>query len=212
MHATSMLCMKHCLEKYLLGTPGLKILDMGSYDVNGTYRSLLPADVDYTGMDMARGPNVDFVPKDIYNWKELKSDSFDAVLSGQAFEHTEFFWLTAAEMARILKPGGILILIAPNHFPYHSYPVDCWRFEVDGMVAISRWAGLEPLHATAGLLPQNFSPMAPEFFSDAVLVARKPKDWKGTLSTAGYACVPADKVALGNGWIKPTGHFPPSGW
>ncbi|MDR0449309.1 MAG: class I SAM-dependent methyltransferase [Rickettsiales bacterium] len=200
--------MKWCLEKYSPEKPKIRVLDVGSQDVgNGSYRDLVPAGADYVGLDIEAGKNVNLVPDDIYNWAELADNSFDVVISGQAFEHTEFFWLTAAEMARVLKPGGILILIAPYRWPRHRWPVDCYRFDADGMVAIARWSGLAPLHATAGLYPEKI-PVNKwegfEFLADAVMVAKKPENWPGILKTTkGYICEPSDLDALSNGWVAP---------
>lgn len=33
--------------------------------------------------------------KNPYDWQEIETDSFDLVISGQAFEHIEFFWITS---------------------------------------------------------------------------------------------------------------------
>ena len=86
---------------------------------------------EYSGLDVEKGPNVDIVVENPYDW-EIPDSSYDVVISGQAFEHIEFFWLTFLEMARVLKPQGLIILIAPSRGPQHRYPVDCWRFYPDG--------------------------------------------------------------------------------
>ncbi len=65
-------------------------------------------------MDIQEGPNVDIVVSDIYNWIEIEDSSFDVVISGQAFEHMEFFWKAIKEIERILKPGGLCCIIAPK--------------------------------------------------------------------------------------------------
>jgi len=67
--------------------------------------------------------------------------SVDIVLSGQMLEHCEFFWLTFAEMMRVLKPDGYLFLIAPSAGPIHEYPVDCYRFYPDAYRALAKHAG-----------------------------------------------------------------------
>jgi SAM-dependent methyltransferase len=106
----------------------LKIADLGSYDVNGSYRSLFSESAwFYQGLDVSAGPNVDIVLNDPYSWRALSSNSIDVVISGQAFEHIEFFWLTALELSRVLKPGGLCCLIVPSGGHEHRYPVYCWR-------------------------------------------------------------------------------------
>jgi SAM-dependent methyltransferase len=124
----------------------LLIADLGSYDVNGSYRPLFERSPwRYLGLDVSAGPNVDIILEDPYSWQILASDSIDVIISGQAFEHIEFFWLTVLELSRVLKPGGLCCIIAPSSGPEHRYPVDCWRFYCDGMRALMNYAGLEVL-------------------------------------------------------------------
>ena len=114
----------------------VKVLDVGSYDVNGSYKHLFNEQkYTYTGLDMEDGPNVDIVLRNPYDWEAIDADSFDVVISGQAFEHIEFFWKIMEEMTRVLKKDGLLCIIAPNGFGEHRYPVDCYRFFTDGMLA-----------------------------------------------------------------------------
>ena len=47
---------------YLMANRGpYKVLDIGSYDVNGCLKPLFRFDAEYTGLDMREGPNVDIV-------------------------------------------------------------------------------------------------------------------------------------------------------
>jgi SAM-dependent methyltransferase len=96
---------------------------------------------------MEPGPNVDIAVNTPYRWAEVPTDSFDVVISGQCLEHSEFFWETLREMTRVLREGGLMCLIVPNGFAEHRYPVDCYRFFTDGMVAMARYVQLEVLHA-----------------------------------------------------------------
>ena len=153
----------------------LVIFDLGSQDIRGSYRSIFDRPPwQYIGVDIVPGKNVDMVVRDAYNWRELKSNSADVLISGQTFEHTEFFWETAEEIARILKPNGLCCIIAPWTGPVHRYPLDCWRINCDGMLAIASYARLEVLEAwTQG-------DDSPEYDADSnqwhesILVARKP--------------------------------------
>jgi SAM-dependent methyltransferase len=154
----------------------LKILDVGSCDVNGTYKDLFPEELfEYQGLDMAPGPNVDIVPEFPYDWSEIETNSFDVVVSGQAFEHIEFFWLTFAEMTRVLRHGGLMAVVAPHGFGYHRYPVDCYRFYADGLVALAKYANMIPLHASTNAAPLG---APPQWYSqqedDSFMIAKKP--------------------------------------
>ena len=117
------------------------VAEIGSMDLNGTYRDVFD-EFDYTGIDIAGGPGVDIVLKDSYKWNEIRDNSFDAVISGQAFEHVFKFWLVVAEMARILKPGGRLCIVAPGAGPSHRHP-DYYRFSPDALGGLVKMVGLD---------------------------------------------------------------------
>jgi SAM-dependent methyltransferase len=138
MHASSYQLMGRFLET--IG-PDDKVLDVGSYAVQGqTYRDLVRPG-NYTGLDVTEGPNVDIVVKDPYSWAEIPVWTYDVVISGQALEHVEFPWLTVQEMNRALKPGGRVCIIAPSAGKEHRYPLDCYRYYPDGLAALAKWAG-----------------------------------------------------------------------
>ena len=152
----------------------LTILDLGSQDINGSYRPLFSeAPWRYIGIDMAAGQNVDIVLRDPYEWREIDAASADVIISGQTFEHTEFFWLTMQQIARALKPGGLCCILAPSSGPEHRFPVDCWRVYPDGFRALARYAGLETLEASTQWedLPQYDDES--NKWHDSTLVARK---------------------------------------
>ena len=138
MHQSSLRHVQDLLSRYAtdVGT----VVDIGSMDVNGTYRRLFPA-WRYIGIDMEAGPGVDIVVHKPYRYP-ISSCSADLVICGQSFEHMEFFWLTWLEMCRIVRPGGLIFLLAPSRGPEHRYPVDCWRFYPDGFRALAKWAAV----------------------------------------------------------------------
>jgi SAM-dependent methyltransferase len=168
--------MKLFRERYLeqhIAQP-LRILDVGSQDVNGTYKPFFEVPRwTYVGADMAPGKNVDVVLDTPYRWRQFPGESFDVVVSGQAFEHVEFFWITILEIGRILKPHGICCIIAPAGGFEHRYPVDCWRFYRDGFRALAKWARLEVLEATTQWQNDHHEDGS-DLWQDSVLIARKP--------------------------------------
>jgi len=112
---------------------GGTVLDIGALDVNGTYRPLIERrGWRYVGIDQCPGPNVDLVD-DGYVLGSVADETGDLIVSGQALEHMEFPLLAAMAMKRVLRPGGWLVLIAPNAWPEHRHPIDCWRVLPDGM-------------------------------------------------------------------------------
>ena len=131
----------------------MQIVDIGSYDVNGSYRQFFRAMAwNYRGIDLEAGPGVDIVLKSPYRLP-LPSHSIDLVISGQAFEHVEYFWISWLEMLRVLKPGGKIFLIAPSRGPEHRYPQDCWRFYPDGYRALAKFGRCELLEVTTDWEP-----------------------------------------------------------
>jgi SAM-dependent methyltransferase len=119
-------------------TDNAAVLDVGSMDVNGTLRPFALGET-YIGCDVERGPGVDIVLIDPYTLP-FDADRFDVVVSTSCLEHDEFFWLTFAEMARVVRPGGFIYINAPTGGNVHRHPVDCWRFYPDAGRALARWA------------------------------------------------------------------------
>lgn len=177
MHQSSYEKMAAFREKYLVEKAGasLTILDLGAKDVNGSYKPIfdLPS-WKYQGVDLEPGNNVDFVLRDVYNWRDIPTGSVDVFISGQAFEHIEYFWLTMLEVARVLKPGGLCCIIAPAGGYEHRYPVDCWRFYPDGFTAMARFASLEVLEVSTQWEAQGYSLDESDLWKDSLLIARKP--------------------------------------
>jgi SAM-dependent methyltransferase len=126
--------MTKIVDSYLDPKVVLNIIDIGSFDVCGTYKPLfLKENWKYVGVDMSAGPNVDMVVDGGYEWSGINDNSYDIVISGQALEHMEYPWLAAKAMYRVCKVGGICAVIAPCVWGYHPAPKDCFRFYPDGM-------------------------------------------------------------------------------
>jgi SAM-dependent methyltransferase len=171
----------------------LSVLDVGSmaHKEQDTYRPLFAGSrYSFTGLDIAEGPNVDLVPADVFHWAEIGSRSFDVVISGQAFEHNPYFWITLAEVARVLVPGGLVAIVAPGGGAVHRYPFDCWRFYPDAWPAACAFVGLELLeHAMEARLPD---PRMTGFaWHDNLMVARAPTFTDSAAEDQHYARVAA---------------------
>jgi SAM-dependent methyltransferase len=142
-HLSSFQHMASLVERHLDSVKSLSVVDIGSFDVNGSYRPLFNREGwSYIGIDLEAGPGVDRVLESPYELP-FRSGSIDLVVSGQAFEHVEFFWVSWLEMIRILKPGGSVFLIAPSRGPEHRYPQDCWRFYPDGYRALAKFGACD---------------------------------------------------------------------
>lgn len=170
MHKSSYLKMKYFKETYLNPNSELKILDVGSFDKTGDYNYGLILNEEkwtYQGLDLREGNNVDIIVKDQYNWDEIEDESYDLIVSGQAFEHIEFFWLTLEEIKRILKPNGLFFLIVPSTGPVHRNPYDCYRFNEDSMKAMAKYVNFQVIEYGT-----NFDEISDPWY-DTFLVAKK---------------------------------------
>jgi SAM-dependent methyltransferase len=132
MHPEAMAAMRELLRRG--PGPGGRCLDVGSLDVNGSYRALVERERgwSYTGLDVRAGPNVDVVSEQPYRYP-FEAGTFDVVMSGSTMEHVERPWEWVLELAWLLRPGGLLAIVTHWQFPVHRYPVDCWRILPDGM-------------------------------------------------------------------------------
>lgn len=207
MHESSMLRMEYFVKNYVsnINKKEIRVLDIGSYDVNGSYKKYFSdAKFKYDGLDMVEGPNVDIVMNNPYCWENIPDDSYDVVISGQAFEHAEFFWVLMEEMTRVLKKDGLMCIIVPRELHEHRYPVDCYRFLTDGMIALARYASLEVLHAHSNSGPKGggrvwYSENGP----DSMLIAKKNyENGFKRVDLSKYTCVPAEQDRYLDGFVK----------
>ena len=87
---------------------GAKVLDIGSLDINGGAREWLPLSIPYIGVDLELGPNVDVAcPAQLL---DFKSHEFDLVIASEVFEHTPYWKEIFAQMCRMTKPGGAVLI------------------------------------------------------------------------------------------------------
>jgi len=86
---------------------GLRVLEVGSHEVNGSNRRVFPGS-NYTGVDLCAGPGVDIVS----SGHELKfpDGAFDVTLSTECFEHNPHWRETFANMHRMTAPDGVVIV------------------------------------------------------------------------------------------------------
>ena len=140
MHGNSFKLVAESLKLYCADMPKpRRVLDVGSYDVNGTYARLFDGDY-YTGADLHEGPNVHVVLPEPYVLP-FEPDTFDIVVCGQTLEHSPQPWRLVSAMGWVLKESGVLIIVAPGDGPWHMEP-DTFRFRPGGMWGLAQWAGM----------------------------------------------------------------------
>jgi SAM-dependent methyltransferase len=115
---------------------GKDVLEVGSYDVNGSPRGILAKyePRSYVGVDMRAGPGVDEVCDAVALVERFGEERFDLVVSTEMLEHVENWRAVISNVKRVLRPGGVLILTTRSPgFPLHEYPGDFWRYTVGDM-------------------------------------------------------------------------------
>lgn len=120
---------------------GAKVLDAGA----GTapYRELF-AHCEYLTSDWSESVHPGAREADIVaSLAELPvaAGTFQAVLNTQVLEHVADPRQVAAELFRVLVPGGRLWLTVPLTWPLHEEPYDFWRFTSHGLRQLLEEAG-----------------------------------------------------------------------
>jgi SAM-dependent methyltransferase len=124
------------------GLAARSVLEVGALDVNGSVRDCFSGP--YIGVDMRDGPGVDQVA----NAHDLPfgDATFDVVVSTETLEHDDAYWLSLAEMGRVLRPGGqLLVTTRGNACSEHDFPSDYWRFLPQSGPLLANLAGCDPV-------------------------------------------------------------------
>ena len=126
------------------------VIEIGSIDVNGSLRPIAEAHGPrrYLGVDIVKGPGVDEICSVHDLVKRFGRESFDLAISSEMIEHVQDWRDAISQMKAVLKPGGVLIFTTRSYpFPYHEYPYDYWRFELEDVRAIFSDMEIEVLEA-----------------------------------------------------------------
>lgn len=104
----------------------LDILEIGSYDVNGSIRQFFQ-NGNYIGVDLIEGKGVDIVGDG--HTLDFSNESFDLVISCESFEHNPFWKDTFLNMIRMTKKGGLVVFTCatkgrPEHGTTRTNSVD----------------------------------------------------------------------------------------
>ncbi len=83
-----------------------KVLEFGSYDINGSTREFFE-DCEYIGVDWRRGPGVDILS---LAHKFKSKEKFNVVISTEMLEHDKFAEESVKNMIKLLVSNGLLII------------------------------------------------------------------------------------------------------
>jgi len=140
MHENSVLWLRQYALPFF--ADGMKSLEIGPDAFPSTYREMVSArNLVWETLDIYDSPKLTYARSDVYHFP-VAGNQYDIVLSGQVIEHVAHIWRWMAELARITRPGGLIITINPVSWPYHQAPIDCWRIYPEGMKALCEEAGL----------------------------------------------------------------------
>lgn len=67
------------------------------------------------------------------NYLSMKEEMFDVIICTEVLEHTLNPFAAVAEMYRLLKKDGIILISTPFNFRIHGPLPDCWRFTEHGL-------------------------------------------------------------------------------
>lgn len=148
---------------------GKRVLEVGSYNVNGSVRPIALAlkPGSYLGVDQGEGPDVDQVCNATELVNTFGAGAFNVVISTEMLEHVVEWQPIIKEMVEVLAQSGLLVLTTRSPgFPYHPYPIDTWRYTLEAMGQILVACELENIEVVP-------DPEVPGVFA----TARKPENW-----------------------------------
>ena len=121
---------------------GSNILEIGSLNVNGALREVIPVTV---GVDMREGNGVDLVCKVEDLPDHFNGGCFDSCVSAGTLEHVEDWKSFIRVTWDLVKEGGYLVMtMASPKKLRHAYPDDYWRLTLDQVKEIypsAEWVG-----------------------------------------------------------------------
>lgn len=107
MHEANIKAWKYYQGKYPeYFTGDIKVLEVGSYDVNGSVRQFFNCN-SYCGVDWRSGPCVDVV---CFDHEMNFPHKFDTIISASMLEHDPYWEKSLESMVSFMKDKGILML------------------------------------------------------------------------------------------------------
>ena len=130
--------------------PGTLMVDLGCGDM--PYADMMrQMEIDYRGADIGDGGSLKI---DEQGRVPLADGTAGAVLSVQVLEHVRDLDAYCAEIRRLLRDDGVLLLSTHGTWLYHPHPEDHRRWTRTGLVVdlADRGLEVEELHAIVGPL------------------------------------------------------------
>lgn len=116
------------------------VADLGG-EKGAKYLSRIRGSFTVTSVNLGIDPKPDIV-HDLEIPLPLSDASYDHVLLMNVLEHIFNYRQLLTEAARIVKPGGSVVIAVPYLFPIHPSPHDYWRFSREALEKECAHAGL----------------------------------------------------------------------
>ncbi|MCX7615947.1 MAG: class I SAM-dependent methyltransferase [Patescibacteria group bacterium] len=146
-----------------------KVLEVGSRYINGSIRPIVERLLnpkEYIGIDIQPGKFVDIILPAENLVDRFGKNAFDVIIALELLEHVKDYKLVIENMKEVLRPNGFVYISTRSYgFPYHGYPYDFWRYEINDM---------ENLFADFEVIALKNDPEAKGVF----LKAKKPQNYK----------------------------------
>lgn len=144
MHKNSRLLFEKYAREYF--RPESRVLEIGPDRDPSTYCTAVGQTAAWDTLDFASRNDVPLTYRTLDEYTFPVPDAaYDIVFAAQVIEHVRKIWRWMPELARVCRPGGVVVIINPVSWHYHESPVDCWRIYPEGMRALCDDAGLETL-------------------------------------------------------------------
>jgi len=205
-------------------SPATRVLEIGSRCVSSQahWKRFFP-DVQYTGIDIIDGDNVDLVA-DAHKLSDyFEKESFDLVLSFAVFEHLAMPWLVAEEISKVLKVGGHVAI--ETHFSYseHELPWHFFQFNSTALESMFNEAlGFDVIDSgldspIVGRFADEAAPhlrgkSVSDLYCHSSIIARKNKtfnrelfSWRDALPTVVKNTMYPRNTGFSRGWKAPRG-------
>ncbi len=177
-----------------------RVLDVGCAD---SWAREALSHCDYVGLDYPTTANTLYGtrPEVFADGARLPfaTGSFDTVLLLEVLEHVAEADQVLAEISRVLKPKGVLLVSVPFLYPLHDAPHDYRRYTAPGLVHALKRAGLQP--GPVAVRNAGFKVIAllgaitcAEFVIEALQVRR----WRLLLAPLALSAIPLINVL---GWV-----------
>jgi SAM-dependent methyltransferase len=123
------------------------ILDLGG-DARSSYSLQIAKGAHLTTVNISKEAGADIIA-DLEKPLPILAASYDAVLLMNVLEHVFEYRALLGECARVLRPGGKIVVIVPYMFPYHASPHDFHRYSKEALERALTSAGFQGIAVEA---------------------------------------------------------------